>query len=428
MHSPQDGGSGADCNSLEVACRAASDVQTIPDALAVDAAHTDVNVGIDTEVDTQRTDATDVQATDVRFMDVQPTDVQPFDTRPFDALTDSTTSDVENADLGVDIVAPVDTVLAPDASRPSRIYWGAYIDGDDTYGGTYGDAPWDLNTWDLFEAHAGKRISIIHWGVAPPWTASFNFHLAMHQRDLDRGTLELIDMSSGAVPLRDIASGMYDASMRTWLQQARTWAHPFFLRWNWEMNGAWFGWGTTLTNTNTPADFVAAWRHFHDLASSVGASNITWVFCPNTEFPGSTPLEQVYPGDAYVDWTCIDGYNKSRTWLTFSEVFAATYQHLLRIAPTRPIMIGETSSLETGGSKAAWITDALTTQIAANFPAVRALVWFNWQITAGGVTYPWPIESSTTSQSAFRTGIASSYYMPGGTLGTLPILTRIAPP
>src|SRR5207249_7316980 len=31
------------------------------------------------------------------------------------------------------------------------IYWGAYMDGDNTYGSDYGDAPWDANTWGLFE-------------------------------------------------------------------------------------------------------------------------------------------------------------------------------------------------------------------------------------------------------------------------------------
>src|SRR5262249_3083549 len=45
--------------------------------------------------------------------------------------------------------APLTTASAACSSTPSQIYWGAFIDGNDTYGGTYTDAPWDSNTWDL---------------------------------------------------------------------------------------------------------------------------------------------------------------------------------------------------------------------------------------------------------------------------------------
>ena len=50
----------------------------------------------------------------------------------------------------------------------SSVYWGAYMDGDPTYtyyyGGSWGDAPWDSNTWSKFESNAGKQVSIVHWG------------------------------------------------------------------------------------------------------------------------------------------------------------------------------------------------------------------------------------------------------------------------
>src|SRR5258707_7843189 len=61
------------------------------------------------------------------------------------------------------------------ASAPSSVYWGAYISGS-TYGINpatglaYGNPPWDMTPWDLFEAHAGKKVSIFHWGS--PWYAS----------------------------------------------------------------------------------------------------------------------------------------------------------------------------------------------------------------------------------------------------------------
>jgi hypothetical protein len=94
-------------------------------------------------------------------------------------------------------------------------------------------------------------------------------------------------------------------------------------------------------------------------------------------------LEDLYPGDGYVDWACLDGYNFSSDlagapWRTFSQIFGATYAHLLKVIPAgMPILIGETGSVEHGGLKAAWITDALTVQIPKHFPRVKGLIWFN---------------------------------------------------
>jgi hypothetical protein len=302
------------------------------------------------------------------------------------------------------------------------------MDGNDTYGSSYGDAPWDSNTWNKFQADAGRKVSIVHWGVPAPWTSSFNNQLTAHNLVVGAGDVSLLDMNSGSVALKDIASGQYDSSITTWAQQAKAFGHPFFLRWDWEMNGRWFSWGTTSTNVNTAADYVAAWRHMHDIFKNVGATNVTWVWCPNAVFSGSTPLSSLYPGDAYVDWTCIDAYNKGGTgWTSFADLFSTTYGQLLQLAPSKPIMIGETSSAETGGSKATWITNALAA-LPAQFPQVRACVWMNWQLVESGTTYPWQIESSSSAQTAFANGISSSYFRAGGGLGSLPLLAPITAP
>src|SRR5690349_24021953 len=44
---------------------------------------------------------------------------------------------------------------------------------------------------------------------------------------------------------------------------------------DWQMNGDWqFPWSAQL-NGNTPADYIAAWRHVHDLFAQAGATNVT---------------------------------------------------------------------------------------------------------------------------------------------------------
>jgi beta-mannanase len=305
------------------------------------------------------------------------------------------------------------------------IYWGAWINGD-TYG--LADAPWEVQALDTFEGHAGKAISILHWGQAW-WNCSpncryqsFQDQVAQYEAARQRGIIPLIDWASWdfkAQPrdrqpgfaLSKISQGAHDQYIRQWATDAKNWGHPFFLRFNWEMNGNWFPWSEQL-NGNQPDAYVKAWRHVHDIFTNVGATNVTWVWCPNVEYPGSLPLASLYPGDDYVDWLCMDGYNwgpnqdREAGWHSFEEVFGPTYDRLSQISPTKPIMIAETSSTETGGSKGAWITDALTEQLPVHFSNVQAVVWFNWN-TDG---MDWIIESSPSAQAAFARGIASAYY------------------
>ena len=65
----------------------------------------------------------------------------------------------------------------------------------------------------------------------------------------------------------------------------------------------------------------------------------------------------MYPGAAYVDWMAMDGYNfgtnpvSGDRWTSFESVFGPTYAALLRLAPSKPIMIAEASSSEYGGSR-----------------------------------------------------------------------------
>ena len=316
------------------------------------------------------------------------------------------------------------TAQAVGSVRPVRsIYWGAYAAG-----GQYGlvDAPWNMTSADRFEANAGKRMSLLEWGQA--WRECSNtcgmrgFRADLMNKARIRGYLPVLSWGSysaaagpqqKAYRLAEIIDGRYDAFIRAWATEAKRWGHPFFLRFDWEMNTNSVPY-SEHSNGNRPGEFVRMWRHVHDLFQQVGATNVTWVWCPNVEYPTSVkPLASLYPGDAYVDWTCLDGYNWGTNphhrdvWRSFGEVFRSTYDLVTRrIAPTKPLMIGETASTEIGGSKARWITNALTRQVPYGFPQIQALVWFNkyW----GGMD--WPIESSRAARQALRAAIQSHVY------------------
>jgi beta-mannanase len=202
------------------------------------------------------------------------------------------------------------------------------------------------------------------------------------------------------------------------------------MRFDHEMNGWWqFPWSEQV-NGNQPGDYVKAWKHVHDIFTQAGATNVTWVWAPNIIGPNTTPLASLYPGDTYVDWLAMDGYNwgsdHSNVWQSFSQVFAPTYSALTQLAPGKPIMLAETASSENGGSKAAWITDAMQTQLPANFPMIKALVWFNWN--AGDSTLSWPINSSQSALDAFKSAVGSSYYAANTFASLKPVAIPASPP
>lgn len=338
------------------------------------------------------------------------------------------------ANASVAVIQPPVTSGTP--SPGSSIYWGAYLDGDETYTPYYGnpapdgkswsDAPWGNtgNTWDKFESNAGKKLSILHYGQPNPWNQT-TFYGSTANIVTSRGAIPMIDMSSGSTNLSDITNGVYDNQIKTWATNVKAWGKPFFFRWNWEMNGTWYNYGQQAKVN--PQAFRDSWKHIHDLVVGQGATNVTWVWCPNLEFSGSTPIDQLYPGDGYVDWTCLDGYNSGTSSQSFSSLYTNSYNHLLQIAPTKPIMIGEIGSLEYGsGVKASWITDALTTQLPNNFPKIKAVLWFNWRIYENSTYKSWPIESSGSSQAAFAKAIANPYYA-SNNFGSLPSLAKVKP-
>ncbi|HKH64924.1 MAG TPA: Ig-like domain-containing protein [Solirubrobacterales bacterium] len=310
---------------------------------------------------------------------------------------------------------------APTPKPSGPIYWGAWI-GNQLTGQ---EAPWDMNAVAKFESSVGKSLSMVQFSA--PFANCYSSPCKFY--GLPTGSLEDV-RKTGAIPffswasqalpsstnqpnfqLADVISGSYDSYIRSFATSAKNWGHPFFLRFNWEQNGNWFPWAEGV-NGNRSGEYVAAWRHVHDIFSSLGASNVSWVWCPNID-PDNRwqSLRSTYPGDGYVDWTCLDGYNQGTMpsapdrWRTFDQLFSSTYKQIVtEIAPSKPMVIGEVGSTEYGGSKAQWIREMLG-QLPSEYPSVRGLLWFDKY--AGG---DWPLDSSGSATQAFAEGIGSPAY------------------
>jgi beta-mannanase len=165
----------------------------------------------------------------------------------------------------------------------------------------------------------------------------------------------------------------------------------------------------------------------HDIFTSVGATNATWVWCPNVDFTRKLiPLNKVYPGAAYVDWTCLDGFNwgkraDSAGWQTFNQVFHETYKRVLKIAPGKPMVLAEVASNEKGGSKPAWIANML--REVTRYRKIRGLIWFDVKDR----NTHWPLESSSKTSRAFAKGIQRTVFRPNE-FGGLTTSSPIPPP
>jgi hypothetical protein len=334
---------------------------------------------------------------------------------------------------------PAPTPAPAPAPTPaaSSIYWGAWIGKQLT-----GDQPpWEMGAAGKFEEMAGKKLSIINFSApfakCPTSSGSCSFYnFPVNEMNTIRahGSIPSYSWASQSIPsttnepnfqLADVIAGTYDSYIRKFAESAKAWGHPFFLRFNWEMNGRWFPWSEGV-NGNKSGEFVTAWRHVHDIFTAVGATNATWIWCPNIDPNGEfLNLASQYPGDKYVDWTGLDGYNwgtnpaKPDRWRSFDQLYKSTYDKITAsIAPSKPLMIGEIGSTEYGGSKAAWIQDALA-KIPASYPKIRGMLWFE-QFDDG---MDWPIETSSSATSAFAAGIQNPAYASNqfGSLASSPI-------
>ena len=231
--------------------------------------------------------------------------------------------------------------MAGKVRPPSR---GAYV-------GVYkSNLPWEVAALDRYAAESsGKAPAIVMWYQAwgprttNPYSAE-KFLTSQVKAVLDRGAIPMITWepwNPGGDPnyltqpakqptyqLADINAGYYDNYIRTWARAVKSVGGPVMIRPMHEMNGMWYPWCGPV-NGNSPAQFRAAWRRIHTIFRREGATNVTWVWSPaHRSYPGTyqNRIEAYYPGDAYVDWIGLSGFNWGTSrpglrWTTFADVY-----------------------------------------------------------------------------------------------------------
>ncbi len=157
---------------------------------------------------------------------------------------------------------------------------------------------------------------------------------------------------------------------------------------------------------NSPDTFRRAWIKVHDVFDERCGDDIRFVYAINHFSGGGTTFMGGYPGDEYVDFVGIDGYNWGARaewgWQPFDTLFQEPYC-AVTAESTRPILITETGSTESGGDKAAWIRESYSVMLDGSYPQVRGIVYFDetkYEIEIDG-EMDWALESSDASVEAF---------------------------
>ncbi len=291
--------------------------------------------------------------------------------------------------------------------------------------------PFSQAALNAYEQQSGTRPAVLEW--YQPWGGPINTQFPLKWvRQVEAQRIEpLITWESWtpevyplntyepAWSLATILSGKYDAYVRQWAQASKDYEKPFFLRLDPEMNGDWNPWYEG-TNGNKLGQFVKMWRHVHNIFTAIGAKNVIWDWTPNIDDNGETEMYLDYPGNKYVDWIGLDGFNWGETpyggsvWRTFNTTFSISYKELIETAPTKPIMIAETGSAEGSGddaakdSKAAWIVDMYGIQLPEHYTKVKIVIWFD-EISQRD----WRIASSPSALEAYQDAMRLPWIKPG---------------
>jgi mannan endo-1,4-beta-mannosidase len=295
--------------------------------------------------------------------------------------------------------------------------------------GVYTDkGPGDLTDYNGFVQAAGKNPQVMMFSQG--WATHKTFDRQPFDRIVNRGMLPMLgwepwnyraeskqDTERGTQPeyrLSKISGGAYDTYITDWAKGIKDLGYPVAVRFAHEMNGYWYPWCESA-NGNKRGDYIAAWRHVHDLFAQAGAKNVIWVWSPNVVYTGATPLSQLYPGDAYVDWVGLSGYYGTagmETYQTFEQIYRATLAELKTLS-RRPIVVTETAATDDQGRKADWITDLLQT-----LPKHPEIIGFMWYESIKETD--WRVAASKAASAAFAQGVAKPYFSAAWTPDTVP--------
>ena len=267
---------------------------------------------------------------------------------------------------------PAGTALVPPAVPAGGAYLGAWLHPV-AMGSRGSSFAVEQHTVPTVEAVTGRPLGLLHlysaWARPAPVTELSTI--------VANGSVPLLDWACGPDSAA-VAGGADDRTITAYADALKAFGQPVFLRWCWEMNLV-----RAHPAVGGPTGYVSAWVHIWHIFHQVGATNVAFVWCPALTGVDPAPY---YPGDAYVDWIGVDGYDRSGT-ATFGDLFTGFYRQW--VSHQRPMMVAETGA--TAGNQAPYL-ESVAADLPA-LPAFKAVVYFDatgptadWQLSGAGLT------------------------------------------
>jgi len=269
-------------------------------------------------------------------------------------------------------------------------------------------------TWDdpfptkaCEEARKQGAIPHITWELFWP---SVNPH---HTREID---------STGYEAMDEVLTGKHDAYIDSFATDAKNYGGIVLNRFLHEFNGNWYVWSGNKNGKENggPEKVVAVWKYVVDRFKAIGADNVKWLWVPHgpsvdLSTEAWNDVANYWPGDEYVDWIGLDGYNfyptdpwgGARPYRDFDNCFRKLYDDCAKLG-NQPMMIAEFGTGEftyEDKTKADWIKDAFT-KIKNEYPRIKIFTWFHINKECD-----WRVNSSQEALAAFREAMKDPYYI-----------------
>lgn len=175
---------------------------------------------------------------------------------------------------------------------------------------------------------------------------------------------------------RSIAAGRHDAYLTRLGHRLRDLGGKVFFSFNQEPEQE-LEKGTHIAGT--PEDFVAAYRHIHDVFTRAGATNVVWVWWIMGYLGHTHWYPRLYPGDRYVDWISYDPYDFNTCRNVPPKTPEQTVLPFLRwlegsgLGAGKPVMLSEFGSH--GVNRQQWLVGFA--EVIKRSPRIKAIVSFN---------------------------------------------------
>jgi len=224
---------------------------------------------------------------------------------------------------------------------------------------------------------------------------------------INSGTIPIIDYmlnwSSKDFAAIDYGIEKYESRIKNLADEIKLLDGPVFLKIGGSFNGSIFRDGFYKYNVDDSDLYKHTFQYIVDIFKEKDVENVKFIWAPNRK-PLLNKTNQkwndyslYYPGDEYVDWIELQGFNlgtgdtygkisfmhnptniqaDDAKFETFDQIFQKEYKTMRRLYPDKPMML-LTSSSENGGSKGQFFRD-MVNNLPTKYPNIRAVNLFQY--------------------------------------------------